>query len=75
MAIEDRLQVKYNQVFSKHQGYFTKPVYKFVRRLVFGMLKARHVHVSRIARSLNEPISLKKTWERLSRQLGRTGPA
>jgi hypothetical protein len=75
MAIEDRLQIKYNQVCSKYQGYFTKPVYKFVRQLVFGILKARHVHLSMIARSLNEPITLKKTWERLSRQLGRPGLA
>ena len=43
--------------------------------MVFGILKARHVHVSRIARSLNESISMKKTWERLSRQLGRAGLA
>jgi len=75
MAIEDRLQVKYNQVCAKYQGYFTKPVYKFVRQIVFGILKARHVHLSMIARSLNESITLKKTWERLSRQLGRAGLA
>ena len=43
--------------------------------MVFGILKARYVHVSRIARSLNESISMKKTWERLSRQLGRAGLA
>lgn len=71
MAIDIRLQVKYNQVQSKYQGYFKKPVYKFYRQFVYGILKSGHVHLSKIARSLNEPISLKKTWERLSRQIGR----
>jgi len=71
MAIANRLQVKYNQVCSKYQGYFTKPVYKFIRQVIYGILKARHVHLSMIAKSLNETISLKKTCERLSRQLGR----
>ena len=67
MAIDEGLQVKYNQVQAKYQGYFHKPVYKFYRQLVYGILKSRHVHLSKIARSLNECISLKKTWERLSR--------
>lgn len=73
MAIDHRLQVKYNQVQSKFQGYFSKPIYNFYRQIVYGILKSRHVHLSKIARSLNEPISLKKTWERLSRQIGRQG--
>ena len=75
MAIEKRLQVKYNQVISKYQGHFSKPVYKFIRQVVYGMLKTQHVHLSKIACSLNERISLKKTWERLSRNMGRAGLA
>ena len=73
MAIDHRLQIKYNQVQAKYQGYFSKPVYKFYRQIVYGILKSGHVHVSRIAKSLQENISLKKTWERLSRHLGRAG--
>jgi hypothetical protein len=71
MAIDLRLQIKYNQVQGKYQGYFKKPVYKFYRQIVYGILKSGHVHLSQIARSLNETISLKKTWERLSRNIGR----
>jgi hypothetical protein len=73
MAIDHRLQIKYNQVQAKYQGYFNKPVYKFYRQMVYGILKSGHVHVSKIAKSLNENIALKKTWERLSRHLGRSG--
>jgi len=71
MAIDKRLQIKYNQVQAQYQGYFSKPVFKFYRQMVYGILKSGHVHLSRIAKSLNETISLKKTWERLSRHLGR----
>lgn len=71
MTIDKRLQIKYNQVQAKYQGYFQKPVYKFYRQVVYGILKSGHVHLSRIARGLNENISLKKTWERLSRNMGR----
>lgn len=73
MAIEKRLQVKYNQVCAKYQGYFKKPAYKFYRQMIYGILKGRHVHLSVIAKSLNESISLKKTCERLSRWLGCAG--
>lgn len=46
MAIETRLQIKYNQVQAKYQGYFSKPVFKFYRQIVYGILKSGHVHVS-----------------------------
>ncbi len=53
MQAEKRLQSKYNQVISKYQGYFTKPVYKFIRRFIFGILKSRHVHLSKISPPIN----------------------
>jgi len=71
MAIDYRLQIKYNQVQEKYQDHFSKPVNKFLRQFVYGILKSGHVHLSKIARGLNESISLKKTWERLSRHIGR----
>jgi len=71
MAIDFRLQVKYNQIQAKYQGHFSKPVGTFLRQLTYGILKSGHVHLSKIARGLNESISLKKTWERLSRHIGR----
>lgn len=73
MAIEHRLRVKYNQTLAKYQGHFTKPAGNFYRQTVYGILKSRHVHLSKMARSLNEEISLKKTWSCLSRQVGRRG--
>lgn len=47
----------------------TKPKSKFVMQMVYGILAGNKVHLSEIARSLNESISLKKTIDRFSRNL------
>ena len=47
----------------------TRPKVKFVTQMIFGILAGNKVHLSEIARSLNESIRLKKTIERLSRNL------
>lgn len=47
----------------------TKPKNKFVMQMVYGLLAGNRVHLSEIARFLNESISLKKTIDRLSRNL------
>lgn len=47
----------------------TKPKSKFVMQMVYGILAGNKVHLSEIARSLNESISLKKTIDGLSRNL------
>lgn len=41
--------------------------------MLFGILRSKHVHLSHIARALEEDISIKKTTERLSAHLGREG--
>ena len=46
-----------------------RPVYKFVSQMITGMLSSQSCHLSKIARTLGEPISLKKTIDRLSRNL------
>jgi hypothetical protein len=46
---------------------------RFVGEVVYGMLCRQSVHVAQVARSLNEPIRLIKTLNRLCRQLGREG--
>jgi hypothetical protein len=46
---------------------------RFVGEVVYGMLSRQSVHVAEVARSLNEPIRLIKTLNRLCRQMGRAG--
>ena len=52
---------------------FSRPEVKNMSALLHGMLKKHDVHVSVLSRSLEEKISPKKTWERLSRNLKREG--
>ena len=46
-----------------------RPQVKFVHQMVYGILAGNKVHLSEIARSLKENITLKKTIDRLSRNL------
>ena len=46
-----------------------RPKKKFVHQMIYGILTGNKVHLSEIARSLKEDITLKKTIERLSRNL------
>ena len=46
---------------------------KFVHQFLFGLLKSKSCRLSQIGRALGEKISLKKTIERLSRNLGAAG--
>ena len=46
-----------------------RPQGKFVHQMVYGILAGNKVHLSEIARSLKENITLKKTIDRLSRNL------
>ena len=48
---------------------FPRPVFKFISQMLYGILASQSCHLSKIARTLNEQISLKKTIERLSRNL------
>lgn len=45
------------------------PQLRFVTQMLYGILAGNKVHLSEIARSLNENITLKKTIDRLSRNL------
>ncbi len=47
----------------------SRPEFKFVTQMIYGILSAQSCHLSKIARSLNEKSSLKKTIDRLSRNL------
>ena len=48
----------------------SRPELKFISQIIYGMLAAQSCHLSNIARVLGENISLKKTIDRLSRNLG-----
>ncbi len=47
----------------------SKPKQKFLRDMIFGILSSQSVQLASISRALHEPIDLKKTQERLSRNL------
>lgn len=48
---------------------FSKPKTKFIEQMLFGIAASQDCKLSRIARALAEPITLKKTEERLSHHL------
>jgi hypothetical protein len=50
-------------------GGLSRPDFKFVSQMIYGMLSSQSCHLSKIARTLDEPINLKKTIDRLSRNL------
>ena len=73
--ILQQLQVKFNQSLRKFENYFSRPVYKFIYQMVFGIIKSGEVKTGKIAKSLQEGISTKKTEERLGHHLGKAGLA
>ena len=46
-----------------------RPQSKFLLQMIYGILAGNKLHLSELARSLNENITLKKTIDRLSRNL------
>ena len=53
--------------------WFSKPQAQFVEQMIFGIQAAQDVKLSNIGRALGEPITLKKTEERLSHHLALPG--
>lgn len=47
----------------------SRPEFKFVTQMLYGILSSQSCHLSKIARALNEDIHLKKVIDRLSRNL------
>jgi len=47
----------------------SRPEFKFISQMIYGILASGSCHLSKIARALNEDISIKKTIDRLSRNL------
>ena len=58
--------LKFSEEISKN---LSRPKFKFVSQMVYGLLNGQNVHLSSIARALDEKTTLKKTIDRLSRNL------
>ncbi|HOY85680.1 MAG TPA: transposase [Candidatus Syntrophosphaera sp.] len=71
IKIKENLQVKFHQFMRKFRQTFTIPEYKFIQDISLGILKSQSVIINQIAQTLGENISLKKTCERLYRNLRR----
>lgn len=73
MDSKHSVQIKFNQYCSKYQGKdLTLPEQKLFRQTAFGILRSKHVHLTRIGSSLEETIRLKKTCKRLGYHLGKS---
>ena len=57
-------------IFSPH---FSKPKLRFLGQMLYGVQAAQDVKLSCIGRTLEEPISMKKIEDRLSRNLDEAG--
>ena len=61
---------KFLGIFSPH---FSKPKLRFLGQMLYGIQAAQDVKLSCIGRTLDEPISMKKLEDRLSRNLDEAG--
>jgi len=68
-TLGNRLKVRILGLASKVARDFNKPTQKFIADMLYGIISAGSCMLTEIGRTLKEPIKLKKTVERLSRQL------
>jgi len=73
--IGSKLRVQIHGFSGKLSPRFSKPLGRFVEQMLYGILVSKDVKLSQIGRALEEPISLKKTEDRLSTNLNRDGLA
>ena len=73
MTENSRIAAVVKGQLSKFSGIISrdlpKPKQKLVREMIYGIQAAKDIKLSNITRSLNEPIPLIKTEDRLSRNL------
>ena len=74
MITESRAKVKtiLQQIVNVQEKGLTKPIRKFIVEGVMGMLLSGSANLTEIARSLNEPITVKQTVKRLRRMCANT---
>ena len=71
--LSSKIQVKFNQFSGNYIVGFDRPLQKFLRQMMFGILKSGTVQLNAIGRALHEKIPLKKTTKRLGQHLGIKG--
>ena len=71
--LSSKIQVKFNQFSGKYVFVFNRPLQKFIRQMLFGILKSGKVQLDAIRRALQEKIPLKQTTKRLGQHLGIDG--
>lgn len=67
------IQIKLWQFCESFAEDFPRPVHKFIRQMLFGILKSGSVQLNSIGRSLQEHLALKKVTQRLGAHLGKPG--
>ena len=65
-----RIQGKYHYYLRRFSGYFSRPAWKFLCQMCFGILESSEVKLSKITQDLGEQINMRKMTERLARYLG-----
>ena len=73
--IGSKLRVQLHSFSGKLSPRLSKPIGRFVEQMLYGILVSKDVKLSQIGRALEEPISLKKTEDRLSTNLNSDGLA
>ena len=68
--LSSKIQVKFNQFSHNYVFGFNRPLQKFLRQMLFGILKSGKVQLNAIGRALQENIPLKQTTKRLGQHLG-----
>lgn len=69
--LSGKIQVKFNQFINSYSRGLNRPLQKFVRQMLFGILKSGEVQLNAIGRALQERLPLKKTTKRLGEHLGK----
>ena len=65
----DKVKGNFESLFKNFEKDITRPKYKLLIDMINGIIAAKSVRLTEIARTLNETILLKKTVERLSNSL------
>lgn len=77
MAMVHQLGIKLREQIERFSGELSvslgKVSSRFVKEALYGVISSGSVHLTKIARNLGEDISLRKTHERLCRNLGKRG--
>lgn len=77
MAMVHQIGIKLREQIEKFSGElsisFGRVSRRFVRECLYGIISSGSVRLTQIARNLDEKVSIKKTHERLCRNLGKAG--